>query len=120
MPRFGSIVISPHVFGAAGVLVGVLRPRVVAELPRVRNRVKTPHLLAGDDVVGAQVARRGEIVLRRWPSKQIRFSKIFPGVPDCARPTVAGSRPSPSRRLTAPSTPKDRIDLPVLASIASR
>ena len=35
-----------------------------------------------------------------------------PGVPDCTRPTSAGSRPSPCRRSTRPLVPKLRIDLP--------
>src|SRR5262249_2666086 len=48
---------------AADVLPRVLRPRVVAELAGMRHRVKLPRELAGDDVVGANVAGRGEVGL---------------------------------------------------------
>ena len=55
--------------GAADVLPRVLRPRVVAELARVRDGVELPDELAGDDVEGAQVAGRRQVVLARWPSR---------------------------------------------------
>ena len=41
---------------AADVLVGVFRPRLVAELSGLRNGVKLPDELARDDVVGADIA----------------------------------------------------------------
>ena len=43
---------------AADVLVGLLRPRVVAEFAGLRHGVELPHALAGDDVIGADVAWR--------------------------------------------------------------
>ena len=46
---------------APDVLPRIGRPGLVPELARVRNGVETPHLFPGNDVVGANVARRGEI-----------------------------------------------------------
>ena len=91
---------------AADVLVRVFRPRLVAELSRMRNRVELPHELSRDHVEGAEIARAATGSPRPVadPSR-IRFSKIRPGVPDWMRPMVAGSRPSPSRRSTTPSLP---------------
>src|SRR5690606_25368982 len=43
---------------AAGIPIRVLRPRVVAELAGLRNRVKRPGELARHDVVRADVAGR--------------------------------------------------------------
>ncbi len=54
--------LSPRV-RAADVLVGVLRPGVVAELARMRDRSEPPDFLAGDDVVGAKVAGRRHVIL---------------------------------------------------------
>ena len=103
--------LAPRV-GAADVLPGVLGPRLVALLAGMRHRVERPHQLAGDDVEGAQRARAptGTPSPGAEPSSS-RFSKILPGVPDCTRPTSAGSRPRPSRRSTRPFLPKveDRL-----------
>ena len=59
--------------GAADVLPGVLRPRLVALLAGMRHRVERPHQLAGDDVVGAQRARRRQVAFagRRAEQQQV-------------------------------------------------
>ena len=44
----------PHV-GVAGVGPGVILPRLDAVLVSLRNRVESPHLLTGTDIVGPNV-----------------------------------------------------------------
>ena len=63
---------SPRVH-AADVLPRVRRPRVVTELARMRNRVKLPRELAGDDVVRANISCGRHVVLagRRAEDDQV-------------------------------------------------
>ena len=58
---------------AAGVLECIFRPRLVAELTGLRHRVKLPRALAGDDVVGADVAgwRHPSLAGRRSHNQQV-------------------------------------------------
>ncbi len=49
----------------ADVFPGVFRPRVVAELAGARHRVERPDEFAGENVVGADVARRRHVVFPR-------------------------------------------------------
>ena len=80
--------------GAADVLVGLLRPGVVAELARMRNRTEAPDFLAGDDVVGADVAWRRHVVLASRGAENDEVLEDLSRVLDCTRPTVDGSRPA--------------------------
>ena len=83
--------------------------------------MELPRELAGDDVERAQIARRREVGLAgRRTQDDAGSRRPCPGWATGRGATVAGSRPRPSRRLTAPLVPNVRIDLPVFASIASR
>ena len=72
---------------AADVLVGVLRPRVVAELARQRHRVELPFLLAGDHVVGADVSRR---VDERFAGRRSEDEQVLPDLARAVRLDPAG------------------------------
>ena len=89
--------------GAADVLPGVLRPRLVAELAGMRHGVELPHQLAGDHVVGAQVAGRRHVALAGAPSRAGSGSRR--PCPACRTECARWSPdrvPSPSRRSTTP------------------
>ena len=89
--------------GAADVLPGVLRPGFVAEFAGVRHGVELPDELAGDDVVGAQVARRREVAFARGRAEDDQILEDLAGGAGLdAADGFAGSRPSPSRRSTTP------------------
>ena len=90
---------------AADVLVGLLRPRVVAELAGQRHRVELPLLLTRDDVVRADVARR---VHEGFAGRRSQNHQVLPD--------LAGTvRLNSSRVLLGARQPVPQIDDAVLA-----
>src|ERR1700722_5083863 len=51
------------VVGPADVLPGVFRPGIVAKFAGMGNGMKNPDHLAGEDVIGPNIARRGVVLL---------------------------------------------------------
>ena len=78
MPRSSSMDISPQLFGAADVLVRVLRPRLVAELARPRHGVELPDELLPVTTSNARMSPGGEI--QPSPGADPRMSRF------CRRP----------------------------------
>ncbi len=61
----------PHA-GVAGVVGGIIQPRVGADLTLLRNRVEDPETLARSHVVSADVALVGFLIARRHPFAERR------------------------------------------------
>src|ERR1017187_3084402 len=95
---------APNV-GPADALPGILRPRLVPELPRMRNGVKRPDHLSTPHVEGANVPRRRSVALIRRRSQYQQVFKYPPrrgGLHQRKRPGVA-------------SQPRFQIDAAALA-----
>ena len=97
------------VVGAADVLVRLFRPGVVAELAGLRNRVELPHLLPGDDVVGADVAGRRD---ERFAGRRPQDDEVLPD--------LAGAVGLDASRLLRSRETDAQIDRAVLAERQDR
>ncbi len=79
----------PPVVDAADVLVGVLRPGVVAELTRTRHGVERPHQPAGEDVVRADISGRRHVPLA---GRAAQNDQVLEGLARIVRLDVADRR----------------------------
>ena len=83
------------VVGAADVLPRVLRPGVVAELAGTRHGMERPHELAGQDVVGADVAGRRHVAFAGGAAED---EQVLEDLAGRVRLDVADASPDRGRR----------------------
>src|SRR6516225_2898861 len=106
------------VVNAAGLLVGLWRPRVVPEFAGMGDAVEDPLNPAGAHVVRLHIGRRR--VVARPLRRQRDDHRVLEDAARVARVQRLRRRPVAIRRSTRPLSPKPRIGSPLCALTAVR